>query len=235
MIRDSVVIYRNLYEALQDVSERSYKRIMNAILRYSLDGEESELNGVEKAVFQMAKTQVDANNRKYENGKLGAESGSLGGRPKKEKTPQENPTEQETPTKPQQNPKETPTKPQDNPTETPQKPLNVKCKMLNDKCLNLKVSKKVSINKNISNTSACACESYDELLSSFGVEGEYREAVFRFIAYLRNSFSVHVSNNRLEELIIKLDRVYELDSEKVTAIDEAIVKGYKFIGVEVAS
>ena len=222
MIRDSVVIYRNLYEALQDVSERSYKRIMNAILRYSLDGEESKLNGVEKAVFQMAKTQVDANNRKYENGKLGAESGSLGGRPKKEKTSQENPTE-------------TPKKPQRNPKETPKKPLNDKCKMLNDKCLNLKVSKQVSNKKDISNTCAFACEDYDEVLSSFGVEGEYREAVFRFIAYLRNSFSVHVSNNRLEELIIKLDRVYELDREKVTAIDEAIVKGYKFIGVEVAS
>lgn len=222
MIRDSVVIYRNLYEALQGVSDKSYKRIMNAILRYSLDGEESELNGVEKAVFQMAKTQVDANNRKYENGKLGAEFGSLGGRPKKEKTSEENP-------------KETPTKPQDNPKETPTKPLNVKCKMLNDKCLNLKVSKKVSNKKEISNTSACACESYDEVLSDFGVEGDYREAVFRFIAHLQNSFSVHVSNNRLEELIIKLDRAYETNRDKVTAIDEAIIKGYKFIDVEVAS
>lgn len=222
MIRDSVVIYRNLYEALQGVSDKSYKRIMNAILRYSLDGEDSELNGVEKAVFQMVKTQVDANNRKYENGKLGAESGKLGGRPKKEKPPQENPNE-------------TPQEPQENPNETPTKPLNVKCKMLNVKCLNLKVSKKASINKNISNTGTCACESYDELLSNFGVEGEYREAVFRFIAHLKNSFSVHVSNNRLEDLIIKLDRAYELNSEKVTAIDEAIIKGYKFIDVEVAS
>ena len=105
MKRDSVIIYRNLFEALQDVSDKSYKRIMNAILKYSMDGEELELSGVEKAVFQMAKTQVDANNKKYENGKKGAEFGALGGRPKK---------------------------PQENPTETPQKPLNDKCKMIND-------------------------------------------------------------------------------------------------------
>ena len=83
MKRDSVIIYRNLFEALQDVSDKSYKRIMNAILKYSMDGEELELTGVEKAVFQLAKTQIDANNRKYENGKKGAEFGKLGGRPKK--------------------------------------------------------------------------------------------------------------------------------------------------------
>lgn len=122
MKRDSVVIYRNLYEAMQNVSERSYKKIMNAILKYSMDGEECNLSGMEKAIFDMAKTQIDANNKRYENGKKGAEGGRLGGRPKKVEENVEI---------------ETPPKPQTNPTETPNKPLNVKCKMLNDKC-NLK-------------------------------------------------------------------------------------------------
>lgn len=123
MKRDSVVIYRNLFEALQNVSDKSYKRIMNAILKYSMDGEELELNGVEKAVFQLAKTQVDANNKKYENGKKGAEFGSLGGRPKK---------------------------PQENPTKTPSDPLNDKCKMINDNYL--KESKNLNINNNTTRT-----------------------------------------------------------------------------------
>lgn len=122
MKRDSVVIYRNLYEAMQNVSERSYKKIMNAILKYSMDGEESNLSGMEKAIFDMAKTQIDANNKRYENGKKGAEGGRLGGRPKKVEENIEI---------------ETPNKPHRNPTETPNKPLNVKCKMLNVKC-NLK-------------------------------------------------------------------------------------------------
>ena len=92
MKRDSVVIYRSLYESLQGVNDKAYKRIMNAILKYSLDGELTQLSGVENSVFQLAKTQIDANNRKYENGKKGAEFGVRGGRPKKEK-PQQNPTE----------------------------------------------------------------------------------------------------------------------------------------------
>ena len=86
MKRDSVVLYRNFYEALQPVGDKAYKRIMNAVLKYSLDGEESELTAMENAVFQMARTQIDANNRKYENGKKGGEFGKLGGRPKKEIT-----------------------------------------------------------------------------------------------------------------------------------------------------
>jgi hypothetical protein len=90
MKRDSVVIYRNLYEALQGLSDKQYKRIMNAVLKYSMDGEESELSNIENAVFQMAKTQIDANNRKYENGKKGGEFGSLGGRPRKKKETEEN-------------------------------------------------------------------------------------------------------------------------------------------------
>ena len=91
MKRDSFVIYRSLYTALQGVSDKSYKRIMNAIFKYSLDGEEVELTGTEKAVFQLTKTQIDANNKKYENGMKGGEFGHLGGRPRKK--PQENPTE----------------------------------------------------------------------------------------------------------------------------------------------
>ena len=132
MKRDSVVIYRNLFEALQDVSDKAYKRIMNAILKYSMDGEETQLTGVERAVFQMAKTQVDANNKKYENGKKGAEFGVLGGRPAKNK--------------------ETEEKPQNNPTKTPQKPLNDKCKMLN---ISKYVSKNKKIYLNLKNNNAC--------------------------------------------------------------------------------
>lgn len=153
MKRDSVVIYRNLFEALQNVSDKSYKRIMNAILKYSMDGEELELNGVEKAVFQLAKTQVDANNKKYENGKKGAEFGSLGGRPKK---------------------------PQENPTETPSNPLNDKCKMINDNYL--KERKKVSREKEINNN-AHVRETYDEIISDFEFSLPVENKVKSFIQH----------------------------------------------------
>lgn len=83
-MRDSVVIYRSLYEALKGVNERSYKKVMQAILGYAMDGKEPNLTGLEMTVFLIAKPQIDANNIKYENGKKGAQSGAKGGRPKKE-------------------------------------------------------------------------------------------------------------------------------------------------------
>ena len=83
-MRDSVVIYRSLYEALKGVNERSYKKVMQAILGYAMDGKEPNLTGLEMTVFLIAKPQIDANNIKYENGKKGAQSGAKGGRPKRD-------------------------------------------------------------------------------------------------------------------------------------------------------
>ncbi len=75
-------------------------------------------------------------------------------------------------------------------------------------------------------------QSYDELLDDFGVQGFYREAVFKFIAHLKTSFGLVMLNDRLESLIVKLDMAYREDREKIKAIDEAIVNGYKRLGVE---
>ena len=77
-------------------------------MEYGLNDEEQAPSGAAKVFLIMAKPLIDANNKKHENGKKGAEFGKLGGRPKKE-----------TPIKPQENPKETPKKPQENPNRTP--------------------------------------------------------------------------------------------------------------------
>lgn len=83
-MRDSVIIYRSFYEALQGVNEKSYKKIMNATLKYAMDEiEPVGLSGLEQTVFLLAKPQIDSNNRKYLAGKKGAEFGASGGRPKK--------------------------------------------------------------------------------------------------------------------------------------------------------
>ena len=50
-----------------------------AIIRYGLYGEEPNVDGVAGAVYLLAKPQIDANNRRYENGKRG-------GRPKRTET-----------------------------------------------------------------------------------------------------------------------------------------------------
>jgi hypothetical protein len=97
MGRESIVFYKSFYDAIKGLNYETQSKIYNAIFAYQFDGIESELDGVEKAVFTLIKPQLDANNTKYENGCKGKEYGKLGGRPKKE-----------TPKKPLENPKQTP-------------------------------------------------------------------------------------------------------------------------------
>lgn len=107
-MRDSLVFYRSFYEAVKDLPAEEFKEAVSAIMEYGLNDEEQAPSGAAKVFLIMAKPLIDANNKKHENGKKGAEFGKLGGRPKKE-----------TPIKPQENPKETPNKPQENPNQTP--------------------------------------------------------------------------------------------------------------------
>ena len=74
-MRDSVVFYRSFYEAIRMLPAEQFKASALAILEYGLDGKEPDTDGIERTVFCMAKPQIDANNRRYENG-------TKGGRPK---------------------------------------------------------------------------------------------------------------------------------------------------------
>lgn len=99
--RSSFVFYGSFYEALQDISNEEKMTIIQAVIEYALYGNDPELKGLQKIVFNLIKPQVDANQRKFINGQRGAEHGVKGGR-----LPQANPTE--TPLEPQANPTETP-------------------------------------------------------------------------------------------------------------------------------
>lgn len=81
---DSFVMYRSFHEALKELSREQYGNVMFALNEYALDGTETELTGVEKAVFMLMKPQIDANMKRRENGQRGAEYGRKGGRPKEE-------------------------------------------------------------------------------------------------------------------------------------------------------
>ena len=92
------------------------------------------------------------------------------------------------------------------------------------------ISKQVSnLKEKDNNTRAC---DYETLLDEFGVSGEYRKAIFRFISYLKVNFNLTMMNPRLEDLIIKLDMRYQEDVDKVKSIDDAIIKGYKRLEIE---
>lgn len=121
---DSMVFYRSFYEAIKDLETDTRAEIYDAIFAYGLDGIENDLSPIAKAIFTLVKPQIDANNKRKENGKKGAEHGVKGGRPAKE------------------NPKETPNEPLDGSEETPNVNANVNANV------NENVNGNVNVNEN---------------------------------------------------------------------------------------
>lgn len=76
-MRDSCVFYRSFLVSIRLLPKKNQLAFFNALFDYALDGTEpSNLPGGAMALFNALKPQIDANNRKFENGKKG-------GRPKK--------------------------------------------------------------------------------------------------------------------------------------------------------
>jgi len=92
--RESFIFYRSFYEAILELPEEDQKNLLLAVANYSLNFEKPKLTGLSKAVWILIKPQLDANNKRFENG-------LKGGRPK-------------TKTKPKRNQNETKTKPNNN-------------------------------------------------------------------------------------------------------------------------
>lgn len=110
-MRDSMVFYRSFLMALKSLPDDLRAEVLMDILSYGLDGIEPQSNdGVCRAIFELVRPQIDANNQRYVNGCKGAEYGKMGGRPRKNNEPK--------------NPNETPKKPLKNPNETPNVNVN---------------------------------------------------------------------------------------------------------------
>ena len=58
-MRDSVVFYRSFYDAVKDLPPEDFKKSVQAIMGYGLDGIEPETTGIERTVFCLAKPQID--------------------------------------------------------------------------------------------------------------------------------------------------------------------------------
>ena len=78
-MRDSCIFYRSFYEAMNGLDASVKANIYDAIFEYSLNGILIELSGLEKTIFTLIKPQLDANNKRFENGKKG-------GKPKQNET-----------------------------------------------------------------------------------------------------------------------------------------------------
>lgn len=78
--RDSFVFYRSFYDAICLLEPEQRVDAFLAICEYALDGTERPMTGAPAAILAIARANLDANQRKYENGKKG-------GRPKKTLVP----------------------------------------------------------------------------------------------------------------------------------------------------
>ena len=105
MTRESMVFYRGFAEGIAQLEKEDQLECLWAIINYGLYGIEPEEKGVSKAMFMLAKPQIDANNQRYKNGKKG-------GRPQTNEEPDRSHAE----------PKHNQKKPNDNQTETKAKP-----------------------------------------------------------------------------------------------------------------
>lgn len=94
-MRDSFIFYRSFFEALASLPDDQKGRIFSAICGYALDKTVPEMSGIEECIFKLIKPQLDANSKKYENGKKG-------GRPKTYEGV-EKPKENQNKTKPKPN------------------------------------------------------------------------------------------------------------------------------------
>ena len=76
--RDTTIFYKNHYETIKRLPAEKQILILTAIFDYAFYGKETEFseeNYICSVIYSLVKPQIDANNRKYQNGKLG-------GRPK---------------------------------------------------------------------------------------------------------------------------------------------------------
>lgn len=100
-MRDGIVFYRSFYDAIKELPDAELAKCFKAIMEYGLDGKEPETSGIEKTIYCLVKPQIDANNKRYQNG-------TKGGRPKTEPEPGDN----QTVTKEKPNDNQTVTKPE---------------------------------------------------------------------------------------------------------------------------
>lgn len=75
-------------------------------------------------------------------------------------------------------------------------------------------------------------DSYDKVFEDFCCEGIYKEAILDFIKHLLIN-NIKMTNDRLESLIVNVDRLYQDDIEKSNYIHNAIKKGYKYLDCEI--
>lgn len=79
-MRDSFVFYRSWAESIDKLPKSQQLETYKAIMEYALNDVETQLTGTASIIYEMAKPNLEANNKRYKNG-------CTGGRPKDTDSP----------------------------------------------------------------------------------------------------------------------------------------------------
>ncbi len=69
--RDTFIFYRSFQEAIDELNKTNQLAIYRAIAEYSFNQQEPKLNNITKIVWKLIKPQLDANWKRYTNGRKG--------------------------------------------------------------------------------------------------------------------------------------------------------------------
>lgn len=70
-MRESFVFYKSFYQSIKELDTEYQVEIYNAIFEFEFNGKVPDLSGVSKSIFTLIIPQLEANNKRYENGKKG--------------------------------------------------------------------------------------------------------------------------------------------------------------------
>lgn len=73
-MRDSFVFYRSFYESMKKLPDADRLALYDALADYALNETKPELDPLHEALFVLMQAQIDANNKRYEDGKKGGRS-----------------------------------------------------------------------------------------------------------------------------------------------------------------
>ena len=202
-MKNSLVIYYDILEQLKDFSDEQFGCLLRAVINYDRTGELPTLTNELSFAFKFMKPVLDKNKEKYEElCEKRRVSGAKGGKQKVANA----------------------TKCYQEQQELASVADNVND---NDNVNVIEVSKKES-NKNIllSNTCAHVRESYDEIFQNLEVAPEVKNSLIEFIRHCQINGHI-VTNNKLKQIIFRLDQAYCNDEQsKIASLKRAINGGY---------
>lgn len=217
-MRDSFVFYRSFAEACRELPPEQFKEAVLAMCDYAMDDEDPEIEGVAKALFLMAKPNIDANKKRYENGKTG-------GRPKNQTITKPKPNHNQTVTKPKPNHNQTITKPEPNVDVD----VDVNVDVDKDVDVNADVSTDVDIKEpNGSVERKSKKREKAEIIETFSKNDILNATIHEFIDF-RKQIKAPMSDIALTKMLAKLDKIGKSDHEKIEILNESMANGWKGI------